>query len=394
MMSAALLLSLLWKSAIVFALAGAAAFLLRRRPAALTHAIWMVAFLAAAALPFGEAWLPSLAAPPAIAFLVNTGAAAASPSTTADGAGSLAFSIWLAGAALAFGRLAIGHARVARLVRRSTDVAREGTVSIRESATSCVPLAWGLFRPVIVLPRAAQTWPQAMRDDVLRHEFSHIARGDLWWLLFTQLVCCFYWFQPLAWWAARRAAHDSEHACDDLVLSNAASAPDYAAHLVELARATLAAPWPVAAVVRPSGLELRVRAILDPHRDRRQAGRATWPLAIAAALAVLIPIAALRAQDRIYSMKDDGVKAPRLLHKVEPKYTEQARDAKLEGKVVLKVVITKKGEPTGITVLQSLEPGLDANAVDAVSQWLFEPGTRKGEPVAVQATIEVNFRLL
>jgi TonB family protein len=45
-------------------------------------------------------------------------------------------------------------------------------------------------------------------------------------------------------------------------------------------------------------------------------------------------------------------------------------------------------------VTRRLELGLDQKAIDAVSQWKFRPGTKDGQPVTVQATIEVNFRLL
>ena len=42
---------------------------------------------------------------------------------------------------------------------------------------------------------------------------------------------------------------------------------------------------------------------------------------------------------------------------------------------------------------ESLDPGLDQKALDAISQWRFKPGTKNGEPVKVKATIEVNFQL-
>jgi len=78
---------------------------------------------------------------------------------------------------------------------------------------------------------------------------------------------------------------------------------------------------------------------------------------------------------------------------VEPAYTQTARDAKLEGRVILGVVIGADGIPRDVTVKDSLDDGLDYNAVIAVRQWRFDPATKKGEPVSVMATIEVNFRL-
>jgi TonB family protein len=61
--------------------------------------------------------------------------------------------------------------------------------------------------------------------------------------------------------------------------------------------------------------------------------------------------------------------------------------------VVLSVVIGADGVPRDIEVKVSLDDGLDQNAVRAVEQWRFDPGKKKDESVAVQATIEVNFRL-
>ena len=65
-----------------------------------------------------------------------------------------------------------------------------------------------------------------------------------------------------------------------------------------------------------------------------------------------------------------------------------------QGKVVLNVEIGPDGAPHNIRVTQGLGFGLDENAVDALSQWKFAPGTKNGVAVTVAATIEVNFRLL
>jgi len=68
--------------------------------------------------------------------------------------------------------------------------------------------------------------------------------------------------------------------------------------------------------------------------------------------------------------------------------------AKYQGTVTLYVEITPDGRATNIKVLNSLGLGLDEKAIEAVSQWVFKPGLKDGQPVTVQATIEVNFRLL
>jgi TonB family protein len=56
--------------------------------------------------------------------------------------------------------------------------------------------------------------------------------------------------------------------------------------------------------------------------------------------------------------------------------------------------VNSQGRADDIKVTQSLDPGLDANAVAAVSQWLFKAGSKDGQPVDVAVAIEVNFRLL
>jgi TonB family protein len=89
-----------------------------------------------------------------------------------------------------------------------------------------------------------------------------------------------------------------------------------------------------------------------------------------------------------------GVMAPRLLKKLEPQYSEEARAMKLQGTVLLSVIVGVDGHASDIQVIKNLGLGLDENAVEAVTQWVFQPGTLNGGPVPVMATIEVNFRLM
>ncbi len=89
----------------------------------------------------------------------------------------------------------------------------------------------------------------------------------------------------------------------------------------------------------------------------------------------------------------NGVSAPVVLYKVDPDYSEKALEKKLAGTVVLHLVVDSQGHARDISVLKSLGLGLDEKAIEAVEQWKFRPGYHEGKPVAVEATIEVNFRL-
>jgi TonB family protein len=90
-----------------------------------------------------------------------------------------------------------------------------------------------------------------------------------------------------------------------------------------------------------------------------------------------------------------GVSAPVLLSKVEPEYSVQARKSKWQGTSMLYVQISPEGKAGHIHVVKKLGMGLDRQAMEAVKQWRFTPGMmRDGTPITVEATIEVNFRLL
>jgi protein TonB len=89
-----------------------------------------------------------------------------------------------------------------------------------------------------------------------------------------------------------------------------------------------------------------------------------------------------------------GVSAPTLLFSPEPEYSEEARKAKFQGTVRLALIVDEHGNPAQIRIITPLGLGLDQKAIEAVYKWKFKPGTKDGKPVAVQASVEVNFRLL
>jgi TonB family protein len=104
-------------------------------------------------------------------------------------------------------------------------------------------------------------------------------------------------------------------------------------------------------------------------------------------------ITSLTAQE-VFSTKD-GVTLPSPVRTVKAGYTAAAMDAHIEGTVFMDAVVLADGKVGDMKVTQSLdtEYGLDTQAVEAIKQWLFKPGTKDGKPVAVRVAIEMTFTL-
>jgi len=94
-----------------------------------------------------------------------------------------------------------------------------------------------------------------------------------------------------------------------------------------------------------------------------------------------------------YRVDGERVKAPRLLESPFPEYTPEAKEARLQGVVVLAATIDRTGRVTAVEVLKGLPLGLSEAAVEAVRGWRFAPATRDGEAVDVIYHLTVNFRL-
>lgn len=85
---------------------------------------------------------------------------------------------------------------------------------------------------------------------------------------------------------------------------------------------------------------------------------------------------------------------PVLIYKIDPDYSDQARTARLQGMITVRLDIGPDGRPQNVRIDQGLGLGLDEKAIEAVRQWRFRPGTRNGKPVISSALVEVQFRLL
>jgi TonB family protein len=318
--------ALILRSSVVLIAGLVAAALMRRQPAALRHSIIAAALVLAAAQPIINRVIPALTLP-RIAWTVETVAdeprvavesefalekAIPAPPKPAAGVdwSRVLFVTWVTGVAINLAVLLAGMAWLLRLQSRSRSAGAEWLAieaSLRSQMGDGSParivitrhpaliVTWGVITPAILLPADADTWSIERKRMVIAHEAAHLLRRDWLTQVVAEIARSINWFNPLFWLACATLRRESEHAADDLVLDTGITGTSYASDLVALAR-TLRVhgrTWlPAPSIARPSTLERRVRAMLNPQLNRRPVSRA-WQFVLMALLcAIALPIAA------------------------------------------------------------------------------------------------------
>ncbi len=340
------------KATLLFAAAGLITVILRRGSAAVRHMVWTLALSSALVLPLLSIALPrwqlalvtftapAVAEPPSAPATpaVDPPAIHASRSAVQPAAPSpvapaqapavsrfsmpqiswsmLVFLVWAMGAAALIARLVLGLIAVQWMARRTDrvtdapwlplarELAAEIGVSRRvvflRSRRAAMPMAWGILRPSVLMPADADTWPAERLRIVLLHELAHVKRRDCLTHLLAQFSCALYWFNPLAWIAARHVRTERERACDDLVLAAGTPGADYADQLIEVARVMRSERFPAfvagasLAMAHHSQLEGRLLAILDPTVPRAGVSRLRTAAATALFALGVMPLASLQ----------------------------------------------------------------------------------------------------
>jgi TonB family protein len=246
----------------------------------------------------------------------DANAAPARSAISASSLLSMLSAIWLIGVAISLSILLVGLGRLAWLASRATRL-RDGKwtemadaisreyglrrpVVLLQSHHPALLATWGVLRPKLLLPATADDWTEQRIQVVLCHELAHVRRRDWPVQMTAELLRSIYWFNPLLWIACRRLRHESERASDDEVLSRGVEGSEYATHVVELARAfrahrRAAVSSPALAMARSSGLERRIRAMLNAHLNRTPITRSARLAVVVALASLTLPIAGLGA---------------------------------------------------------------------------------------------------
>ena len=168
---------------------------------------------------------------------------------------------------------------------------------IRLSDKITVPMVWGVFRPVILLPIGADNWQTERLRAVLFHELAHIKRRDWVMQMIAQVVCAVYWFNPLVWFAARWMRIEAEQACDDQVLNAGYQPTDYAQHLLDIVRNVNVAGFASRAAVAmacPSKIEERLQTVLAENLNRHPITKVAVGIGLLVLTCFAVPMGTVR----------------------------------------------------------------------------------------------------
>jgi hypothetical protein len=149
------------------------------------------------------------------------------------------------------------------------------------------PIATGLFRRKVIIPRSMLALDKAALDAAIAHEVAHHERRDLWWMAGASLLTAIAWFNPLAHVVARALVASREDGADDWAVARTSKDPvSYAQALLQSARLMSAQQPAAAAAAHPMGGRLRRLLDTRARRDSRFGVAAIVAIAIAAALAL------------------------------------------------------------------------------------------------------------
>jgi uncharacterized protein (TIGR03435 family) len=319
----------LWQSTLFAAAVALATVALRRKHAGVRYALWWAAsikFIVPFALfvAIGEA-IGSRAAvhvpPPAPSFLTDiantpfvvgttsrvatAAASGATASSVAIGWPTLLATLWAIGCALVSAVWIVRWLRAYRAVRAATPygTGREVAIlrrlevpstsrrplSVRLSDATIEPGVFGVWRPVLLWPRAMSAH---LSDDqietILVHELSHVRRRDNLTALAHGLVQAICWFHPVVWWIGARLVDERERACDEAVVRAGRDRQVYAESLLKTCQFCVGAPVTCMAGVTGSDLKRRVTSIMAAPVGGRLGvtSRVAFVLAMAAIVAV------------------------------------------------------------------------------------------------------------
>jgi TonB family protein len=434
----AYLLNSLWQVPLLFAAAWLAARALRSLGAAIEHRVWVMALLLQTLLPalsiFPWEWLRMLTwggnvnragdAHVSVAIGEGTGTGVLQLPDVLLRAVTIVYVAVIAYFAVRFLWRAIN---LSALRREAVPLPLKGQaalfwqrclkrfevqdVTIAASSRVFGPVTLGIQRKLLLLPvNVIEQLPEADLHTVIAHEFAHMRRKDFMKNLLYELLCLPVSYHPLLWLTRARIMESREMVCDQMAAA-VTGTNEYAQSLLRLASLLITGtpgrtPHTIG-IFDANVFERRLMSVTEKQQEIRGVRRAAV-LAACAALALATCGSALalgmHANAASGGSDSNANKAPKqltvsademqqnILTKAVPVYPPAAKKARIQGKVVIDAVIGTDGTVENLRVLSGPKE-LQQSALDAVRQWTYKPYLLNGDPIEVETTVNIVYKL-
>lgn len=257
---------------------------------------------------------------------------------------------------------------------------------------------YGIFRPRII---AKHEFLEVLNDNeliaALKHEIAHKIRLDNVWHLITDAITTLMWFNPIAWILRNELLIATEKACDECVLQSEKASGDYANCLLKAAEYSHVKGYFCSVALSETSLKTRVSNVIHYQKGNHTIMKS---LAILASAVMLISgsvtlLAASEApqKEKIYGINEVDSK-PKPTKQVPPKYPEELKKNKVNGKVIVEFVVGVDGTVSNAKAIHPLpkHTAFVAPAIESILQWQFSPGLIEGEPVKVRVKAPLVFK--
>jgi len=287
-----------------------------------------------------------------------------------------------------------------------------------------VPITFGWFRPAVMVPETFRGLSADEQEGVACHELLHVRRRDWPMTVLEEFLRAVLWFHPAVWILPPKIALSREQVVDEHVIRLTGKRRQYLDALWRVVCTDQRHANPlVVPLLGRSHLVERV-AWLNKEKRMSKSRIVMSMLVLAASVAIaglvgasVFPAASETAirnapavvpddskpeqkdakEDKLKTVSKDSecdeITRPEVIEKVNPKYPEEAREAKIMGHVIVETVINEKGMVDDIKVVESPDELLSEAAVEAIRQWTFKPALCDGRPVGVYYNLTINFQL-
>ena len=258
----------------------------------------------------------------------------------------------------------------------------------RLSASLSGPVTFGLSRPLVVLPSRFTELPADIQEAIVCHELLHVRRHDWIVTVAEQAIRAALWFHPAVWWLIGQAQLAREQTVDGEAVALTGNRPQYLNALLAMAGNRPALDLaPAALFLRKRHLKNRVALLLKEVTMSKR----TLVSFCATSCGVLLAAGwfALHTFPLQAAPVPQEASQSKLLHNVEPKYPDAAREKHIEGPVVMEVQIDAEGHVSDAHVLSGPQE-LRRSALEAVLQWHYNP---QAMSLPATAQVTMNFKL-